>query len=233
MNFSSAESLSRHNFHEDVIYRAVVGSRAYGLERDDSDFDRRGFYLPPAQLQWSIDGVPEQLEKPGTDEVYWEIGKFLRLALKGNPNVLEVMYSPMVEHVTPMAQQLLDMRGKFLSKRIFQTFNGYAMSQLRKLGQDIRTHDAIKWKHAMHLIRLLLSGITAMRDQYVPVRVEERHRARLVAIRDGAVTWEEIDRWRLELGKQFLRAFEQSTLPEAPDYDAANAFLIKARRSAL
>ena len=48
-----------------VIYRCLTGSRAYGLARDDSDEDRRGIYLPPAELQWSLFGVPEQLGKQG------------------------------------------------------------------------------------------------------------------------------------------------------------------------
>src|SRR6267154_1000197 len=30
-----------------IIYRCVVGSRAYGLDHDDSDTDRRGIYLAP------------------------------------------------------------------------------------------------------------------------------------------------------------------------------------------
>jgi predicted nucleotidyltransferase len=29
-----------------VIYRCVVGSRAYGLDHDESDIDLRGIYLP-------------------------------------------------------------------------------------------------------------------------------------------------------------------------------------------
>lgn len=45
-----------------IIYRCVVGSRAYGLDHDDSDTDRRGVYLAPADLQWSLFGAPEQFE---------------------------------------------------------------------------------------------------------------------------------------------------------------------------
>jgi predicted nucleotidyltransferase len=225
--------MSEHDFHDDIICTAVIGSRAYGLEHDESDVDRRGIYLPPADLHWSLDGVPEQLVDLATDEVYWEIQKFLRLALKGNPNVLEVLYSPIVEHATPLAQQLLAMRGLFLSKLIFHTYNGYAMSQFHKLEQDLRTRGQIKWKHAMHLIRLLLAGATAMREGYIPVRVEEAHRPRLLAIRDGTVPWEEVNRWRLDLNARFQQAYEQSSLPEQPNHAAANAFLIAARRSVL
>ena len=45
--------------------------------------------------------------------------------------------------------------------------------------------------------------------------------------------WEEIEAWRHQLHQELDRAYENTQLPERPDYDAANAFLIKARRSAL
>ncbi len=224
---------AHQSLHDHIIYRAVVGSRAYGLEHEESDVDRRGIYLPPAELHWSIYGVPDRLERSDADEIYWEIEKFLRLALKGNPNILEVLYSPIVEHATPLTLQLLAMREKFLSREMFQTYNGYAVSQFRKMERDLRTRGAIKWKHAMHLIRLLLSGIIAMRERYVPVRVEEADRSRLLAIRAGLVPWKQIDQWRLNLHAEFEQAHARSSLPDRPDYAAVNAFLIEARRSML
>ena len=54
--------------------------------------------------------MPEQLENPQREEVYWELQKFLTLALKANPNVLECLYTPLVEHATPLAEELLAMR---------------------------------------------------------------------------------------------------------------------------
>jgi hypothetical protein len=56
-----------------VIYRCVVGSRAYGLDTDDSDTDRRGVYLAPADLQWSLFGAPEQFEDNAAQSCYWEL----------------------------------------------------------------------------------------------------------------------------------------------------------------
>ncbi|HRR87632.1 MAG TPA: nucleotidyltransferase domain-containing protein [Phycisphaerae bacterium] len=213
-----------------VIYRCISGSRAYGLDNEESDTDRRGIYLPPAERHWSLYGVPEQLENTETEECYWELGKFLILALKANPNVLECLYTPMVELATPLARELLDMKAAFLSRLVYQTYNGYVMSQFRKLEQDLRNKGAIKWKHAMHLIRLLLSGITVLREGFVPVRVDE-YRDRLLAIRDGRTPWEEINAWRLDLHQRFDDAFTDTRLPEQPDYHKIDAFLIKARRS--
>jgi predicted nucleotidyltransferase len=88
------------------------------------------------------------------------VQKFLTLALKANPNVLQCLYTPLVEMVTPLAEELLAMRVMFLSQFVYQTYNGYVMSQFKKLEQDLQNRGAIKWKHAMHLLRLLWSGIT-------------------------------------------------------------------------
>lgn len=214
-----------------VIYRCIVGSRAYGLDTASSDTDRRGFYLPPADRQWSFQGVPEQLENKASEECYWELQKFMLMALKANPNVLECLYTPLVETVTPLAQELLDNRQLFLSKMVYQTYNGYVLSQFKKLEQDLRNRGEIRWKHAMHLIRLLLSGIGVLQTGQLTVRVQPEQRDLLLQIKQGQLAWPEIDRLRLQLHSEFDAAFAATALPERPDYAAANAFLLKARRS--
>jgi predicted nucleotidyltransferase len=222
--------LTEYNLYDNVIYRCVIGSQAYGLERDSSDVDRRGIYLAPAELEWSLYGVPEQLENPESQECYWELKKFIVLALKANPNILECLYSPIVEMHTAIADELLERRSIFLSKLIYQTYNGYVMSQFKKLEQDLRGTGEIKWKHAMHLIRLLLEGITVLKEGYVPVRVSE-HRDSLLSIRDGKMSWEHTNRWRLELHREFESAFRGTELPDSPNYTEANNVLLRARRA--
>jgi len=214
-----------------VLYRCVVGSRAYGLDTEVSDTDRRGIYLAPAELQWSLFGAPEQFEDNAAQSCYWELQKFLTMALKANPNILECLYSPLVEKVTPLGEQLLGLRSRFLSQMIFQTFNGYAMSQFKKLEQDLRNRGQVRCKHAMHLLRLLLTGAATLRLGRVPVRVEA-HRERLLAVKRGEVPWAEVDAWRKELHADFERALAETQLPERPDYEAANRYLIYARKEA-
>lgn len=228
----SAITAGRTNLYDRVIYRCVVGSQAYGLAGETSDIDRRGIYLPPADLHWSLFSVPEQLENEQTQEAYWELQKFLVMALKANPNVLECLYSPLVETATPLANELLEMRSAFLSRLVYQTYNGYVASQFKKMQADIRNQGQVKWKHVMHLLRLLLSGIEVLRTGYVPVRVDS-HRERLLAIRRGEVPWKETEKWRLDLHRQFDQALGQTQLPERPDYERANDFLVHARRRAL
>ena len=211
----SAYSVAHTDLYQRVIFRCVIGSQAYGLADAASDVDRRGVYLPTADLHWSLYGVPEQLENDATQEAYWELQKFLVLALKANPNVLECLYTPLVEKATPLAEELLGMRSIFLSRLVYQTYNGYVMSQFKKMQADLRNHGRVKWKHVMHLIRLLLSGVGVLRDGVVPVRVES-HRDRLLAIRRGEVPWDEVEDWRLALHKEFNAAFETTKLPERP-----------------
>ncbi len=218
------------SLHRCVIFRSIVGSTAYGLSHAGSDVDRRGFYLPPAALHWGLAALPEQLETD-QEECYWEIEKFIRLALKANPSVLECLNSPLVETCTPLAGELVAMREIFLSQHIHRTHNSYVLSQFKKLEQDLRNQREIKWKHAMHLIRLLLTGIAALKEGSVRLRVDE-NRDELLEIRRGDWPWERVDQWRLALHRELDAALVTTALPPHPDYVRANAFLLRARRYA-
>lgn len=211
-----------------VIFKCVVGSRAYGLVEESSDTDIRGIYLPPARMHWSLWGVPGQLEDKRTDEVYWEIEKFMKLALKANPNILECLYTPLVLYADEVAEELLEIRDIFISELVYQTYNRYVMSQFKKLEKRREKTGEIKPKHAMHLVRLLLAGIQILEEGFVPVDVGD-HRKRLLAIKTGELSWEKVDRWRLALHEEFDAAFRRSNLPERPDYERANDFLVRAR----
>ncbi len=215
-----------------VIYRCIIGSRAYGLEGEASDTDYRGIFLPPAELQWSLYGVPNQIERDASQEQYWELQRFLVLALKANPNVLECLYTPLVEKASPLAEELLVMREAFLSRLVYQTYNGYVLSQFKLMQADLRNQGKVKWKHVMHLLRLLISGISVLKNGFVPVRVDEQ-REQLLAIRRGEVPWEETEKWRISLHGEFDEALRATKLPERPEYGRVNAFLVKARRQAI
>ena len=67
------------------------------------------------------------------------------MALKANPNILECLYSPLVEKITPLGEELLGIRHVFLSQMVFQTFNGYALSQFKKIEQDSRSARTTRW----------------------------------------------------------------------------------------
>ena len=151
------------------------------------------------------------------------------MALRANPNILECLHTPLVEYANEIANELLSIRQIFLSKLVYQTYNGYVMSQFKKLEQDLRVGGEIRWKHAMHLIRLLLQGIEILQAGDLIVKVTE-NREKLLSIKRGESDWAKINEWRLQLHKDFENAFVKTNLPERPDYEKANKFLINSRR---
>ena len=62
------------------------------------------------------------------------------------------------------------------------------------------------------------------------VKVTE-NREKLLAIKRGESDWAKINEWRLNLHQEFENAFEKTNLPERPDYEKANEFLVKARKA--
>ena len=123
---------------EHTIYAAVVGSRAFGLDTDASDVDTRGIYVAPTASFWSLVKPPAHVDGPRDQWFSWEVERFCELALKANPNVLEVLHSPLVVIVTPTGRELVGLRAAFLSQLVYQTYSGYVLSQFKKLETDIR-----------------------------------------------------------------------------------------------
>ena len=115
---------------------------------------------------------------------------------------------------------------------VVQTYSGYVASQFKKMQTDIRNQGRVKWKHIMHLIRLLLSGTHVLREGMVSVDAGE-YRERLLTIKRGEMPFAEADSWREQLQRNFEAEFKTTALPERPDYERVNRFLIDARRRAM
>jgi uncharacterized protein len=163
------------------------------------------------------------------DEVYWELEKFLRLALKANPNVLETLWTPLVLYADETAEELRATRQAFLSKHVYKTYSGYVLSQFRRMANAHQSKGTYKPKHAMHLIRLLYSGIAALETGEIRIDVAE-HRDELLHIRNDGLPFAEVKQRAIELDERFQAAFERTRLPEQPDYAMVDGFLIRARR---
>ncbi len=204
-----------------MIFSVVVGSRAYGLATTGSDTDRRGVFVAPTAAFWRLDKPPTHRDGPLPEQFSWEVERFCELALDANPTVLECLWSPLVEVITPAGRRLVDLREAFLSRRAHRSFAGYADAQFRRLDPE-----RPKWKQAMHMIRLLLSGLHLVRhgEPLVDVRA---HRERLLAIRRGELPWAEVDAWRAALSAELSAA--PSVLPESPDRERVEEFLVAVR----
>jgi uncharacterized protein len=85
-----------------VILLAVEsGSRAWGFESTDSDYDVRFIYVQRPDSYLSIDSEiqPDVIERPIVDHIDlsgWDIRKALKLFQKSNPPLLEWLQSPLI-----------------------------------------------------------------------------------------------------------------------------------------
>ncbi|MGW5461040.1 nucleotidyltransferase domain-containing protein [Streptomyces sp. NPDC003996] len=213
-----------------TVYACVMGSRAFGLATDTSDTDRRGVFLAPTPLFWRFEKPPTHVEGPGEEQFSWELERFCELALRGNPNILECLHSPLVEHVDDTGRELLSLRGAFLSRRAHDTFTRYALGQRKKLDADVRTQGAPRWKHAMHLLRLLTSARELLRTGELRIDVGDQREA-LLAVKRGEVSWAEVERWMARLGTETEQALRHSPLPPEPDHARVADFLFRTRRA--
>lgn len=226
MTAPTAEALVRDH----TVYSCVMGSRAFGLATDGSDTDRRGVYLAPTPLFWRFEKPPTHVEGPADEQFSWELERFCELALRANPNVLECLHSPVVEQLDATGRELLSLRGAFLSRQAHGTFVRYALGQRRKLDADVRQHGAPRWKHAMHLLRLLASSRDLLRTGELTIDVGPA-REELLAVKRGEVAWPEVERRMTRLAEQNDEAATVSPLPAEPDRARIEDFLIRARRA--
>lgn len=213
-----------------TIYACVMGSRAFGLATDDSDTDRRGVFLAPTALYWRFEKPPTHVEGPAEEQFSWELERFCSLALRANPNILECLHSPLVEHVDDTGRELLSLRGAFLSRQVHDTFARYALAQRKKLEADVRKYGAPRWKHAMHLLRLLTSCRDVLRTGELTVDVGDL-REPLLAVKRGEVPWAEVESRMTRLAAEAEQAAARSPLPPEPDQARVEDFLVRTRRA--
>ena len=119
-----------------LAYKYLRGSHSYHLNVETSDVDYGGIWIcPPEMILGLRSNYVEQVADEKNDVVYYEFGRWIELLLKTNPTALESLYVPkdcIVGDVHPAIQMSLVNRDAFLSKECFNSFFGYAKSQICK-----------------------------------------------------------------------------------------------------
>lgn len=114
-----------------LLFKCVSGSRAYNLHLPESDTDIKGVFVSPKHELYGF-GYTAQVSNETNDETYFEVGRFIELLCKNNPNLLELLSSPtqtiLYKHPLMDILQPED----FLSKLCLDTFAGYAKTQIKK-----------------------------------------------------------------------------------------------------
>jgi hypothetical protein len=114
-----------------LLFEVISGSKSFGLNTPSSDTDIKGVYYLPKENFFGLHYIP-QISNETNDEVYYEIGRFVELLLKNNPNILEILATPedCILYKDPLMEKLR--LEDFLSKLCKDTFAGYAVTQIKK-----------------------------------------------------------------------------------------------------
>lgn len=127
MNLTLADVCAKNR----LFFECVSGSKAYGTDTLESDTDLRGIFVAPRKMLYGLGHVDQVSDEKG-DRTYYELGRFIELLAKNNPNIVEMLFTdeeclrfqhPLFELIDPAL---------FLSRLCESTFAGYAMTQVRK-----------------------------------------------------------------------------------------------------
>lgn len=110
-----------------LLFEAISGSKAYGLDTPQSDTDIRGVFVLPEEEYYGLHYV-DQLSNKSNDIVYYELRRFVELLSKNNPNMLELLNMPedCILYKHPLYKHFK--AEDFLSRQCLATFAGYALT---------------------------------------------------------------------------------------------------------
>ena len=114
-----------------LVFEAISGSKAYGLDTVKSDTDIRGVFVLPKNRFYGLD-YTEQVNNATNDIVYYELKRFMELLSKNNPTILEMLNTPVDCVLQKHAIMDLLKPELFLSKLCEKTFANYAYTQIKK-----------------------------------------------------------------------------------------------------
>lgn len=123
-----------------LLFEYVRGSKLYHTDTPESDEDHGGVFITPQDFDFDFE---EEVSDDKGDTKWWELGKFMRLAMTSNPAVIEAFFVPdeLVIYEHPLFREIRNHRDKFVTKACFKPFGSYAVSQIQKAqGQNKKIH---------------------------------------------------------------------------------------------
>ncbi len=226
--------LTRLELEQRLILLTLVGSRLYGTDIEDSDYDYKGVCIAPKDFYLGLNKKPFYLEEinqtfkdnepclydviSNTDTKVLELTKFIGLLLTCNPNSLDLLWVPSYVYLNPVAKDLIKHRDKFLSKRVKNSYSQYAKSQVA-LAIRLGGPCGYKPKPMSHAIRLYTMALEILKDEKVIVDRRGVDSDFLRDIRLGNIPLNYIKDYVIELEEYIEEAFLCTKLQEEPDID--------------
>lgn len=235
-----------------TILRVRTGSGAHGISTDSSDRDEIGICLEDPEFVIGLRTFEQhmfrdaaqrtgQFDAPSgagdLDLTVYSLRKYARLALNGNPSMLEILFSTDHVIITPQGRELQDMASLFISKEAGPKYLGYLQAQRRSMqskdgkGRDVTRPELVAkygfdTKYAGHMIRLGLQGVELLATGRIKLPMRDGDADLIRRIRQGRLPlgWCLHEAERLENQIKMLLD-GASTLPDHPARDAVNDWL--------
>lgn len=206
------------------IYETIVGSRSYGLNRENSDTDIKGVYIQPLNdiLGFKYKGH----EVISADTTHYEVRKFIELLGKANPTILEMLWvkDDFVLKTSQAFECIKNNRHFFLTKACQHSYLGYAIQQLKRFP----AHQ--NYKNLMHTCRLCYAARSIAENKKIIVYIDDvAFRDFLFDIRDQKISFEEVKKWAENEILCIKQDFEKSDLPDSVDIGLLHDLLITIR----
>ena len=119
-----------------LAYKFIRGSHLYGTNVETSDVDFGGVYIVDNETLMGLHEYYEpQISDEKHDTTYYELGRWVELLMKANPNALESLFAPdefIIGDIHPAVQLIRDNRDLFVTKECFNSLYGYGKSQIAK-----------------------------------------------------------------------------------------------------
>ena len=140
-----------------IIYACESGSRAWGFESKDSDYDVRFIYVHPLDWYLSVGEKKDVIDIPEDDRLDingWDIRKSLNLLRKSNSVLLEWLASPITycKHDLAVATLVELSQKTFMPGSSFQHYLGMARGSLAAC----QTDEKVKIKSYLYAVRPVL-----------------------------------------------------------------------------
>lgn len=129
-------------FHPALHCLAYVGSHSHGTYVPPTDpdaiddVDLMGVIIPPRQYLLGLHAFEHwTMQREELDVVCYDLRKFVRLLIKGNPNVLGLLWLRDADYLvrSNVFDHLRAHRSLFANKSVYESFAGYAAGQLHKM----------------------------------------------------------------------------------------------------
>lgn len=125
---------TNEHLNDRLVVLGLGGSYAYGTNQEGSDLDIRGAAINSRE-EILLGQDFGQVVENATDTTVYSVNKLLTLLAQNNPNTIEILglTDDQLVLTTPTWEKVRANKNLFLSKKVIDSFGGYANAQLRRL----------------------------------------------------------------------------------------------------